>query len=141
MAQFVEVLRTGLTMRSQVRRAGDRVQLTYEFNLLSKKAQVQKWGAPRYRKITREDFEGGGGKVLHNDPNPAPEVPEVPEVATGEKVETPSNPFAAFEDKNVEETLALAAELSESDLEAFIAYEQEGAGRVGVLMALGVSTE
>lgn len=138
MAKFIEVLKTGLTVRNGVRRSGDRVQVPEDFPLISKKDQTKRWGAPRYREITRADFENVGGKVVNDEApaeEPAVEVDEAPaEVVT-------ENPFAVFDGLNVEDTLILAADFSDEELAAFVAYEAAGENRKGVLEPLGFGAE
>ena len=150
MSKFIEALIDGLTIQGRVVRAGQRVQVRDSFPMASKKVQAQRWGAPRYRQVTREDFENVGGEVKQDDPSPdgglttakaeaeSPEAPaESPEVT--ETTETTEDRFAAFEELNVEDTLQMASELSEEGLTAFIAWEQAGQARKGVLTPLGVA--
>ncbi len=144
MAKFIEALVNGLTIQGRVVRAGQRVQVRDSFPMASKKVQAQRWGAPRYRQVTREDFENVGGEVKFDDPSPdgglttpKDETPETPEVT--ETTETTEDRFAAFEALNVEDTLQMASELSEEGLTAFIAWEQAGQARKGVLTPLGVT--
>jgi hypothetical protein len=135
--KFIEVLRDGLTVERKVHMAGDRIQVTGAFNVVSKKKQVKRWGAPRYREITRADFEGVGGKIV----NPEPED-EAQEDVPGEVVvedvpgEVPENYFAALDGLDVEETLVVAANFTDEQTAAFIVYEQEGENRLEVLNAL-----
>jgi hypothetical protein len=131
MAQFIEALTNGLTVQGRVLRSGQRVQVSDAFPVASKRDQVKRWGAPRYKEISRGDYEGSGGEVKGEE-----EVAVTQEPVT--EPEAPADPFAAFDGLNVEETLALAATLDEADLAGFIAHEQENANRKSVLAALGV---
>lgn len=133
MAKYIEVLRDGLTVKGRVQPSGARVQVPEDFPIMKKKDQVARWGQPRYRQITQSDFEGVGGVVVP-DP-PADEAPQ------GEEEEVAVQPFAAFEGLNVEDTLALAAELPDDQLSAFITFETEGENRKSVLEPLGVEVE
>lgn len=136
MAKFIEVLTDGLTVQGRVQRAGARVQVREDFPVVTKKSQTKRWGSPRYREITRADFENSGGEVeedlVFTDDTESSEDAGVEEVV---------NPFAAFEGKNVDETLQLAMALSEDELAAFIVYERENANRISVLQALGAGGE
>lgn len=139
MAKFIEVLKDGLTVQGRVTRAGQRVQVKDEFNALSKKAQVDRWGVPRYREISRADFEGTGGEVKGEEPEADAPVANNEEAAVEPVAD--ENPYAEFDGLNAEDTLALAAGLDESELAGFIAYEMAGANRKTVLDALGAGGE
>lgn len=140
MAKFLEVLTDGLTVSGRVQPAGARVQVSEDFPLLSKKDQSKRWGAPRYREITQADFTGSGGAVTGEESVAEPaEVEEVVEVEEAEV--TTEDKFAFLAGANVEDTLAAAAEFSDEDLAEFIAFEQAGKNRAGVLGPLGVSSE
>lgn len=131
MAKFVEALVDGLTVQGRVLRAGQRSQVRDEFPMQSKRDQTKRWGAPRYREISRSDYESAGGSVI------VEEIEEKP-VITEDNPPVDGGPFAEFDGLNVEDTLAKAAELDESEIAAFIVHEQEGANRKSVLAALGV---
>lgn len=156
MAKFIEVLHRGLTVQGRVCNAGQRVQVRDSFPMASKKEQAERWGAPRYRQISRADFEAVGGSVKA-EPAPAAGVvkaeakeaakeAETPAAAAAsaevtETTETTEDQFAAFDGLNVEDTLQKAADLSEDALQAFIAWEQTGQARKGVLVPLGVGDD
>lgn len=150
MAKFVEVLKDGLTLAGAVRLAGARVQVSEDLSLLSKKKQVKRWGAPRYRQITEADFTGVGGELADEGSliTPIPEGVGQPveedKADEGTKVETtitPEDKFAAVSGLNIEDTLLAVSAFSEADLAEFIAYESAGQARVGVLEPLGVGGE
>lgn len=137
MAKFIEVLETGLTVRNAVRRAGDRVQVPDDFPLTSKRKQTKRWGAPRYREISREDYEGTGGKVLDNE---IPEVAEIPEAPVVEEAVEVSK-FPELEGLNAEATLAAVVGFSDAEMADFVAFEVAGENRKSVLEPLGYGTE
>jgi len=132
--QFIEVLRDGLTVSGTVRRAGDRVQTRSGFKGMGKKAQTKRWGSPRYREITRADFEAVGGEVQETEVTEAPESAEVAPVEVEDK-------FASLADLNIEDTLMAVSEFSEGELAEFVAYEVRGQNRKGVLEPLGFGAE
>ena len=138
MAKFIEVLQDGLTVERKVCRAGQRLQVTSAFDIKSKKAQAKRWGAPRYREITKADYEGVGGVVVAEE-----EVVEAPEVAEApEPVEVaPESEFEALEGLNVQDTLEAVSGFSDEQTEAFIRFEKEGQNRSSVLNALGFVQE
>lgn len=138
MSKFIEVLHTGLTVQGRVCISGQRVQVRDEFPMQSKKKQAARWGAPRYRQITRADFEASGGAVLGGEEEPAAE-PAEPTTTTTETV--PEDKFARFAELNVEDTLQAAAELTEEALAEFVLWEQAGQARKGVLGPLGAGGE
>lgn len=131
MPKFIESLTDGLTMRGRVLRAGQRIQVESDRELLSKREQTKRWGKPRYRQITESDFEAAGGTVKDDEAEAAPAEPTA-------EVEEPAGEFAEFEGLNVEETLEKAAELDEEALGRFIQHEQATENRKGVLQPLGV---
>ncbi len=150
MSKFIEVLKDGLTVQGKVCMAGERRQVRDDFPLKGKKAQAKMWGAPRYRAITRADFEGTGGKIIDDEPA-APEGSDDDRVSLDDHVlaaaagdegttETTEDKFASFAELNVEDTLQAAAGLSEDDLAEFIVHEQAGEARKTVLESLGVET-
>jgi hypothetical protein len=103
--------------------------------MISKKEQTKKWGAPRYREITRADFEATGGKVLGEEEAPVEEpVAEVFEVE-------PAGKFEGLVGLNVEDTLQAVAGFDEEELAEFIVFEQANENRKGVLEPLGISFE
>lgn len=133
---YVEVLTDGLTIGGAVRRAGDCVALEKGFEPQSKKDQVERWGEPRYRKITQKEFEERGGQrgeVLGFNPEAPAEPVEAPESPPGE--------FAEFGDLNVEDTLSRVASLDDEAVARFILWEQGNDNRKGVLEPLGAWTE
>ncbi len=132
MAQYLEVLRDGLTVERKVQMAGTRVQVSEDFNTMTKRQQVKRWGKPRYKIITRADFLASGG---------VPSFDEDDESDEDEAVDQVSSPFAVLDGLPVEATLEAVAGFDEEQLAAFIAYEQDGPARVGVLRALGVGVE
>lgn len=140
MSKFVEVMVDGLTVVGQVRMAGDVVQVPEKFPLTGKRKQVARWGHPKYREITREDFLTQGGQELENYPAPTktPEVPEAAENGSGDSSVEPPDPFESFEGLSVEDTLKAAAALDEGELDAFIVHEKAGKNRSEVLGPLGV---
>lgn len=150
MAKFIEVLRDGLTVSGKVCQAGERVQVREDFPLVSKKKQSKR-GAPRYRQITEADFKGTGGEVAEEGSllTPAPEAVGQPvegdEDTTVEDIAvetiTAEDKFAAVAGLNIEDTLFAVSAFSEDDLAEFIAYEQAGQARVGVLEPLGIGDE
>lgn len=143
MANFIEVLRDGLTVERTVRRSGDRVQVQDTFSIVSKKAQAKRWGKPRYREITRTDFLATGGSVVGEDePSEEPvqtaddRVPDAP----AEVIEV-VNQFEALEGLNVEDTLKAIADFSDEKISDFVEYEVSGQARVTLLEALGFGAE
>ncbi len=145
MAKFIEVLKDGLTVQGVVRYAGERCQVRDVFPLKSKKNQTKKWGAPRYRQITEADFTGTGGEIVEDDAvapvaDPAGDAGEEA-AAEATEVVTPEDKFAGVAGLNVEDTLLAVSGFSEEDLAEFIAFEQAGQARSGVLEPLGVGGE
>ncbi len=146
MSKFVEVLVTGLTVASQVRMAGEFVQVPDSFEIQGKRKQVQRWGHPKYHEVTRREFLDQGGTELEIDEATAPftktpEAPETPQDDAGGDAGVPVTPFMAFDGLNVEDTLSLAAGLDEDALTAFISHEKNGENRSGVLGPLGAGSE
>lgn len=131
MAHYLEVLIDGLTVERKVQMAGTRVQVSEDFPLTSKRNQVKRWGKPRYKEITQADFEGSGGVV----------DPDLDADDDDEGQEDEQSPFQVLDGLPVEATLEAVAGFDEAQLAEFIAYEQAGANRVGVLRALGVEVE
>jgi len=129
MTQFIEVLRTGMTVAGMVRRAGAQVQVSDAFKIESKKKQVKRWGQPRYREISRADFTSTGQQVLQNDPDAVEAEP----VAEAPALE---GSFAELDGLNVEDTLAAVATFGDEKLASFIEFEKATSNRVGVLGAL-----
>lgn len=147
MAKFIEVLETGLTVQGKVCRAGEFRQVHDEYPILSKKAQAKRWKKPRYREVTRADFEGQGGAVKGEDAHEAQEPQSAPASAGAQKKETKAaekpqggseEPFAALAGLNVEDTLQAVSEMDEAGQAAFIVWEQANQNRKGVLEPLGV---
>ncbi len=139
MSKFVEVLVDGLTVRGQVRRAGETVQVPGEFTMQSKRKQVSRWGHPKFHEISRADHLNRGGQVLENDPvvPKASEAEETPEDASPDDSVEPAASFEALVGLNVEDTLVAVAEFGEEELAEFIVYETAGENRSGVLGPLG----
>lgn len=135
---YVEVLADGLTLGGAVRRAGDAVAVD-DLEPQSKKDQVERWGEPRYRKISQKEFEERGGvegESLGAFAAEATAAEEEP--ASGG---APEDEFAGLEDENVDETLSAVAEFDDETTARFIKWEQENANRKGVLEPLGAWTE
>ncbi len=139
MSKFVEVLVDGLTVRGQVRSAGETVQVPGDFPMQSKRKQVKRWGHPKFHEISRDDFLNQGGQELENDPvePKAPGVAETPEDASVESSVGGAHSFSALEGLNVEDTLTAVADFDEDELQTFVAYERDGDNRSGVLGPLG----
>ena len=140
MSKFVEVLVTGLTVHSQVRKAGEFVQVPDDFVIQSKRKQVKRWGHPKLHEVTKTEFEAQGGIVLDIDDAPeseAPKAPEKPKASTGGASDTTVDPFAALEGLDVQDTLSAVSQFGEDDLASFIVHEKNGANRAGVLGPLG----
>ena len=146
MSKFVEVLVEGLTVRGQVRSAGDTVQVPEGFLIQSKRKQVARWGHPKLHEISREDHLNRGGQVLENDPVPPAGV--VKEPAASEAQETPEDEaveestevvhtFSALDGLNVEDTLEAVRQFGEDELAQFVSHEIAGENRSGVLGPLG----
>ncbi len=133
--KFIEVLKDGLTVERTVRMAGDRIQVTDAFKVLSKKKQAKLWGAPRYREITQADFEGTGGEIVVTGyEEDEDEVQEVEAMIVEE------NPFVVMDGLDVEATLEAAVNFTDEQTAAFIEYERDNANRVSVLDALGAGS-
>lgn len=131
--QYVEILADGITMRGSVRMAGQLVAVPDEVPLQAKSKQVERWGSPRYKKISKAEFEDRGGS---EDPGGAPEF------TTGvsrDRAAASGDEFAILDGKNVEATLAIVADFDDAQTQRFIRWEQENANRKTVLEALGAS--
>ncbi len=146
MSKFVEVLVDGLTVRGQVRSAGDTVQVPEGFLIQSKRKQVARWGHPKLHEISRDDHVNRGGQVLENDPVPpagvvkepaASEAQETPEDDSGGEVVEPAAPFEALFGLGVEDTLEAVRQFGEDELAQFVSHEIAGENRSGVLGPLG----
>ena len=135
MAHYLEVLIDGLTVERKVQMAGTRVQVSEDFNLMTKRKQVKRWGKPRYKMITRGDFLASGGIPSFDEDDEDDEGDE------GEQAEDSQSPFQVLDGLPVEATLEAVAGFGEDQLAEFIAYERAGANRVGVLRALDVNVE
>ncbi len=144
MAKYIEILKTGLTVARKVQVAGARVQVSDDFPIQSKKEQVARWGIPRYREITEEDFIDSGGVVKGAIPAgmfitpaevaAAQEPAEVPAEALVDEL------FAPLVGLNVDETLQAVATFDDEQMAKFILWEQSNQARVGVLRALEIES-
>lgn len=140
MSKFIEVLVTGLTVRSQVRVAGEFVQVPDDFPIQGKRKQVKRWGHPKFHEVTRAEFLAQGGTELEIDDAPVTETPEgdeTPEDAGSDTETVPVDSFAALQGLNVEDTLKAVSEFGEEELSSFIVHEKTGENRAGVLGPLG----
>lgn len=140
MSKFVEVLVTGLTVRSHVRVAGEFVQVPDDFPIQGKRKQVKRWGHPKFHEVSRAEFLAQGGTELEIDDEPeseAPEGDETPEDAGSGDSAVVVDPFAALSGLNVEDTLNAVSAFGEDELSAFIVHEKTGENRAGVLGPLG----
>ncbi len=123
MAKYIEVLKDGLTVARKVQMAGARVQLSHDFPLQTKKEQTARWGAPRYREITEEDFIGTGGVVKGAVPAGMFVTPAETAAAAAEEVPEP-------EDISEEEAAAIAEAAEVPEPEAGEVPGAEAAGAV-----------
>ena len=154
MSQYVQILRTGLSMRGAVRREGDLVMVDDGFPLQSKRRQVKRWGHPKYREISHEEFIELGGKSQAlpsqlkalEDAVAAASEPESGEPGADSEPEAtlPGDQEGEFDflnGLNVDEILEMAATFDEETLSRFIVHEQGDQARRGVLEPLGAFTE
>ena len=68
--KYIEVLATGVTVQGGVRVAGECVEVRDDFPIESKKDQAARWGAPRYKTISKGEYETRTGKVAVDSPPP-----------------------------------------------------------------------
>lgn len=136
---YLEILKDGLTVGSSVRVAGDLVRVPDDFNVLSKSAQVERWGAPRYKEISEKEFEERGGKAADAAVPfaPPPEVPPGPSPQPSAQAEKSVDEFGDFDGLNVDATLSRVAQFDDEKVARFIAWEKSGKARKTVLGPLG----
>lgn len=157
--KFIEVLQDAVTVRGAVRRAGEVVQMPEEFETLSKRDQVKRWGKPRYRVISEDEYAERGGDTRGVPAELASAEQELASKQSAEnasesaddesqgaqepeaQTEASDDEFAAFLDVNVDDTLEAIAQFDEATLTRFIAWEKDNQNRKGVLEPLGASPE
>ncbi len=148
MKTYVQVLETGLTLGGSVRVAGECVAMHEGFAVQSKQDQVKRWGKPKFKEITEQEYIALTGAKPESYPPPvtktslAAAAPAEELAAEGGEVPAEGVPatldeFAHLSGLNIAQTLEAASEMSEETLARFLAWERAGKNRAGVLGPLG----